>query len=156
MPSSAPRLRSPGDRLRQVALFELGGLALITPPFAWLSGEPVGASTGLLALIAAIAAIWNAAYNTAFDWIEGRRTGRTADRRPFVVRALHAIGFEGGLLVMSLPVIAAWTGMGWIDALLADIGLATAYVVYAFAFNLAYDRLFPIDTSRRAALCDVR
>ena len=38
----------------------------------------------------------------------------------------------------------AWTGMGWLEALVADIALAAAYVAYAFIFNLAYDRCFPI------------
>ena len=98
-------LRTPLDRLRQVALFEIGGLLLITPPFVWLSGVPLNTSLGLLALIALIAALWNAAYNTSFDWIEGRLTGRTADRRPYPLRVLHAAGFEGGLLLMSLPLI---------------------------------------------------
>ncbi|WP_407279058.1 PACE efflux transporter [Aromatoleum evansii] len=126
-------------------LFEVGGLALITPPFAWLSGVPMGDSLGLLAVTALIAALWNAVYNTAFDWVEGRLTGRTADRRPVGLRAMHALGFEGGLLLMTLPVIMAWTGMGWVEALIADLGLATAYVIYAFAFNLGYDRVFPIE-----------
>jgi uncharacterized membrane protein len=145
-----PKLRSLPDRLRQIALFELGGLLLITPPFAWASGVSLADSAGLLAVIALIAALWNASYNTAFDWIEGRLTGRSADRRPLRLRVLHAFGFEGGLLLMSLPVIMAWTGMGWLEALFADIGLAAAYVAYAFVFNLTYDRIFPI----AAELCD--
>ncbi|NMG75358.1 PACE efflux transporter [Aromatoleum diolicum] len=140
-----PKLRSFWDRVRQILLFELGGLVLITPPFAWLSGVAIADSIGLLALVALIAAIWNGTYNTCFDWVEGRITGRTADRRPYRMRALHAVGFEGGLLLMSLPVIMAWTGMGWLEALVADLGLASAYVLYAFVFNLGYDRIFPID-----------
>lgn len=139
-----PRLRSLPDRLRQIALFEIGGLLLITPPFAWLSGVPATESLGLLAVLALMAAVWNGAYNTAFDWFEGRLTGRTADRRPFRLRCLHAVGFETGLLLMTLPVIVWWTGMGWVDALVADIGLAAGYTLYALAFNLAYDRVFPI------------
>jgi len=146
---SAPPLRSLPDRLRQIALFELGGLALVTPPFAWLSGVPVADSIGLLAVLALIAAVWNGAYNTAFDWIEGRRTGRSADRRPWLGRVLHAVGFEGGLLLLTLPAIVAWTGLDWLTALIADIGLAAAYVAYAFVFNLAYDRAFPIAASGR-------
>ena len=146
---SAPPLRSLPDRLRQIALFELGGLVLVTPPFAWLSGVPVADSIGLLAVLALIAAVWNGAYNTAFDWIEGRRTGRSADRRPWLGRVLHAVGFEGGLLLLTLPAIVAWTGLDWLTALIADIGLAAAYVAYAFVFNLAYDRAFPIATSGR-------
>lgn len=140
-----PKLRSFGDRLRQIVLFEVGGLVLITPPFAWASGVGVVDSLGLLALIALIAAIWNGSYNTAFDWVEGRLTGRSADRRPLRLRALHALGFEGGLLTITLPVVMWWTGMGWLAALIADIVLAVAYVIYAFVFNLGYDRLFPID-----------
>lgn len=143
----SPKLRSPLDRLRQVAMFEIGGLLLITPPFVWLSGVPLLDSLGLLALIAAIAAVWNALYNTSFDWVEGRLTGRTADRRPALLRVLHASGFELGLLLVSLPVVMAWTGMSWLQALVADFGLAAAYVVYAYVFNLGYDRVFPVSQS---------
>jgi len=146
--SAKPKLRSFPDRLRQIAMFELGGLVLITPPFAWASGVPLTDSIGLLALLALVAAIWNGCYNTSFDWVEGRLTGRTADRRPLRLRVLHAVGFESGLLVMTLPVIVAWTGMGWVDALIADIALAITYTLYAFVFNLGYDRFFPIQPVR--------
>ncbi|MDI3514575.1 MAG: hypothetical protein PWP40_1804 [Rhodocyclaceae bacterium] len=151
---SAPRLRSFPDRLRQIALFEVGGLLLITPPFAWASGVPITESIGLLALLALIAAIWNGCYNTCFDCVEGRLTGRTADRRPFRLRALHAVGFESGLLLMTLPVIVWWTDLGWIEALIADIGLAITYTIYAFLFNLGYDRLFPIAPAAAPATTD--
>jgi uncharacterized membrane protein len=143
--SSKPKLRSFRDRLRQIALFEIGGLLLITPPFAWASGVPIRESIGLLALLALVAAIWNGTYNTFFDWFEGRLTGRTADRRPFRLRCIHAVGFEGGLLLMTLPVIVWWTHLGWVEALIADIALAIAYTTYALLFNMGYDRVFPIE-----------
>ena len=142
--SAVPKLRSLPDRIRQVALFEVGGLVLITPPFVWLSGQPALPALGLLAVLALIAAVWNGLFNTAFDWFEGRLTGRPADRRPWRLRVVHAALFEGGLLLLTLPVIVLWTGLGWWPALLADLGLAAAYVAYAFAFNIAYDRIFPI------------
>jgi len=142
--SAKPKLRTFPDRLRQIAMFEIGGLVLITPPFAWASGVPITESLGLLALLALIAAIWNGCYNTCFDCVEGRLTGRTADLRPYLWRVVHACGFEGGLVLMSLPIVMWWTGMSWLEALLADIALALAYVAYAFVFNLAYDRVFPI------------
>lgn len=145
-----PRLRSWRDRVRQVLLFELGGLVLISPAFAWVTQTPLGKSLWLMALMAAIAACWNALYNTCFDWVEGRLTGRTADRRPFLLRALHACGFEFGLLLMTLPLLVYFTGMGWWAALAADIGLALAYVVYAFFFNWGYDRAFPIAPEKGA------
>ena len=144
MSKTRPALRSLPDRIRQVLFFEIGGLLLITPPFVWLSGVPLVDSIGLLAIIAFIAAVWNGCYNTLFDWAEGRLTGRPADQRPWRLRVAHALGFEGGLLTLSLPVIMWWTGMDWLTALIADIALALSYVAYAFAFNLAYDRMFPI------------
>lgn len=144
MSAAKPLLRSLPDRIRQVALFEVGGLLLITPPFVWLSGVGMADALALLATIALIAALWNTGYNTAFDWVEARLTGRTADLRPMRWRVVHAVGFEAGLLLVSLPIIVAWTGMGWLDALIADLGLALTYTAYAFVFNLAYDRLFPI------------
>lgn len=146
----SPKMRSLADRIRQVALFEIGGLVLITPPFVWLSGVPLNDSIGLLAIIAAIATLWNALYNTSFDWIEGRLSGRTADRRPALLRVAHSLGFEAGLLLAALPIIMHWTGMSWLEALIADIGLALSYVVYAFVFNLAYDRIFPIQQTPSA------
>ncbi|MCB1914408.1 MAG: PACE efflux transporter [Rhodocyclaceae bacterium] len=149
MPHS-PSLRSLSDRIRQILLFELGGLLLITPPFMWLSGVGPGESFGLLATVAAIAAVWNGLYNTGFDLVEGRITGRAADRRPLPLRCAQAVGFEFGLLLLSLPVVMAWTGMDWQTALITDIGLALAYVAYAFVFNLAYDRAFPIEPIARS------
>jgi uncharacterized membrane protein len=147
----SPKLRSLADRVRQITLFEIGGLLLTTPPFVWLSGVPLTDSLSLLVLIAAIAALWNAVYNTSFDWLEGRLTGRTADHRPVLLRGVHAIGFEVGLLLVSLPIIMRWTGMGWQEALFADIALALFYVAYAFVFNLIYDRAFPIDETQSTA-----
>ena len=141
----SPRLRSFRDRLRQIVLFEAGGLLMITPPYVWLTGQPGGESVVLMAALALLAATWNGIYNTAFDWIEGRLTGRSADLRPWSVRAFHAAGFELGILLMSLPLIVFWTDMSWTAALLADLGLAVAYVAYAFVFYLAYDKAFPID-----------
>ena len=60
-------------------------------------------------------------------------------------RARQVIPFEiGGLVLMSLPIVMGWTGMSWVEALVADVALALAYVAYAFVFNIAYDRVFPI------------
>lgn len=140
----APPLRSLVDRVRQIALFELGGLMLITPAFVWGSGVPVGESAGLLVVLALLAALWNGGYNSLCDWFESRVAGRAADHRPLGLRVAHALGFEGGFVAISLPIIAWWTGMDWLSALLADLALALAYVCYAFIFNLGYDRVFPV------------
>ena len=150
--SASPLLRTLPDRIRQVALFEVGGLLLITPPFIWLSGVPVGDAIVQRARNSLLAALWNAAYNTGFDWLDGRLSGRTADRRPLFWRVVHAIGFEAGLLLVSLPIIVYWIGMDWLAALVADLALALAYTAYAFVFNLAYDRIYPIAGNAQVTL----
>ncbi|MDR1647884.1 MAG: PACE efflux transporter [Zoogloeaceae bacterium] len=144
MPAPLPALRSFRDRMRQVLLFEFGGLLLVGPLFAWASGVTLIDSVGLLAVLALIATLWNAVFNIGFDHFEARLTGRRADRRPLWLRGVHALIFEGGLVVLTLPVVMVWTGMDWGTALLADIGLALAYVAYAVLFHLGYDRCFPI------------
>lgn len=137
-------LRSFKDRLRQIALFEGLGLLLITPGFAWASGQPLESSFALLAALSLMAALWNGGYNTAVDWLQAHHFGTRADQRGWRGRVLHALCFEGGLLLLTLPVIVAWTGLAWLTALVADLGLALVYTAYAFIFNLGYDRLFPI------------
>lgn len=57
--------------------------------------------------------------------------------------------FELGGLLLTLPIVMVWTGLGWRAALVADLGLALTYTLYALLFNLAYDRLFPIPTGAR-------
>ncbi|MDR2688937.1 MAG: PACE efflux transporter [Azoarcus sp.] len=137
-------MRSPRDRLRQAMLFEAGGLILVSPLFAWANGLPLIPSAGLLAVLSLIALLWNMVFNTGFDRLEARLSGRRADRRPLWPRIFHACFFEGGLLVLTLPVVMLWTGLGWWPALLADIGLALAYALYALLFHFLYDRWFPI------------
>ena len=51
---------------------------------------------------------------------------------------------EAGLLVMLLPPIAWYLGISLKQAFLMDMTFVGFYVVYAFAFNLAYDRIFPV------------
>ena len=140
----APKLRTWTDRLRQIFLFEVGGLLVISPMFNLASGVPFFNAISLLALIAMIAAVWNASFNITFDWIEGSLTGRTADQRKWSLRVVQACSFEGGLFIITWPIIVHWTGMSYFASFWADIGLALAYTAYAFVFNLIYDRLFPI------------
>ena len=55
-----------------------------------------------------------------------------------------ALLFEGGLVVMLVPLIAWWLDISLWEALVADIALVVFYVVFAFVYNLAYDHIFPI------------
>jgi uncharacterized membrane protein len=135
-------LRSRRDRIRHAISFELLGLALITPLGAFVFHMPAS-EIGMLGLIsAAIATAWNYLYNLMFDRVMQARTGTTL-KGP-ALRVFHAVLFEAGLLIVLLPFIAWKLGIGLMEALAMDVSFAVFYVVYAFVFNLGYDRLFPL------------
>ena len=48
------------------------------------------------------------------------------------------------ITIVLLPFIAWYLGISPWQALVMDAGFAVFYVVYALAFNWAYDRLFPL------------
>ena len=127
-----------------VTLYE--ALAIVSASFglAWMSGEGLG-HAGVLAVIAsAIAVVWNLGFNWAFERWESRQTvrGRSVRRR-----VAHAIGFEGGLATILVPVFAWWLGIGLLEALVMDLGLLLYFLVYTFAFNWGFDRVFGLPAS---------
>ncbi len=135
-------MRSTSDRIRHAISFEIIGLALVTPLGALAFGMPV-ADIGVVGVAGAtIATGWNYLYNLGFDHVMQRLTGGT--KKSLAVRALHAVLFEGGLLVALLPLIAWYLGVSLLQAFMMDVSFALFYLVYAFVFNLAYDRIFPL------------
>ncbi|MBD3626180.1 MAG: PACE efflux transporter [Rhodobacteraceae bacterium] len=135
-------MRTARDRIRQAVSFEIIGLVIVTPLGAWLFGhDPF--NIGLLAAMAAtLATGWNYVYNLGFDHALLRLTGRVR-KRP-MERVLHALGFEGGLLVALLPIVALWLGISLWDAFVMDLFLALFYMIYAFVFTWIYERIFPV------------
>jgi uncharacterized membrane protein len=139
-------MRTSSDRFRHTILFELISLAIVLPAGSWLFGLRLE-QMGVIGVGSSIVAtLWNYAYNLGFDHFMLRVTGSTA--KSFLVRVGHALLFEAGLLVILLPAIAWYLGIGLIEAFIMDIAIAAFYVVYAFVFNLAYDRVFPVPTTR--------
>ncbi len=135
-------MRSTSDRVRHAISFELGGLVLISPLGAWVFGMPV-ADVGVVGVACAIiATAWTYIYNLGFDVALQRLTGGT--HKSFRLRVLHAVVFELALLALLMPVIAWYLGVSLLHALAMDVAFAGAYMVYAFVFNWAYDRAFPL------------
>jgi uncharacterized membrane protein len=135
-------VRTPKDRLRHMLGFELIGLALVTPLGAWAFHLPLH-DVGLLSVAGAtLAAAWTYLYNWLFDLGLQRWAGTTLKTLP--VRIVHAALFELGLLLAFMPLIAVYLGISLWEALLMDGAFALFYLVYGFAYNWAYDRLFPL------------
>jgi uncharacterized membrane protein len=137
-------MRSVPDRIRHTVMFEVIGLALVIPGGAMLFNLPA-THMGVIGVgSATVATLWNFVFNLGFDHAMLRMIGHT--RKTLALRVLHALLFEGGLLVLLLPPMAWYLGMGLWQTFVMDLAIVVFYVVYAFLFNLAYDRVFPIPT----------
>ncbi|WP_454762954.1 PACE efflux transporter [Cupriavidus campinensis] len=135
-------MRTTGDRIRHTVGFELIGLMAFAPLASWVFGFALH-QMGLLGAVASlIAAIWNYVYNLMFDKAMLRLRGQV--RKTPAIRVLHAILFEGGLLLVFLPSVAWYLDISLFDAFVMDIAVAGFYMVYALIYNWAYDAIFPI------------
>ncbi|RYE60443.1 MAG: PACE efflux transporter [Hyphomicrobiales bacterium] len=135
-------MRTTADRIRHAVSFEVIGIILATPLAAFAFHLPGGDSAVIVVASATVAMLWNYVYNLGFDHAMQRLTGGTA--KTTAIRVLHAVLFEVGLLTLMLPAIAWYLQISLWQALLMDIALALFYLCYAFVFNLAYDRVFPL------------
>jgi uncharacterized membrane protein len=138
----SPRKR----RVIQALTFESIAVAMVAPVMMFFFGEPPLSSFLLTVTMSAIAAAWNFGFNAAFEAWEVRQTikGRNWKRR-----VVHGIGFELGLSVMLVPLMAVWLGLSLWEALLADAGLIAFFLVYAMVFTWCFDRVFGLPLSAR-------
>ena len=65
-------------------------------------------------------------------------------QKTVLIRIVHAVLFEGGLLLLFMPMIAWYLKISLWEAFVMDIAMATFYLIYAFIYNWAYDHVFPI------------
>lgn len=123
------------ERLFHAVLFEIGAILLTMLVFR-VFGNDNAAHTGSLAvMISLIAVAWNMGFNWIFDKIfTGERLHRT-----FGVRLLHMGLFEGGLFLITVPLIAYWLGVSLWQAFLMDIGIVAVIGIYTLVFNWGYD-----------------
>ncbi len=141
-------MRTTPDRIRHAICFEIIGLALITPLGAFAFSMPMH-DIGVIGVGAAtLAMFWNYAYNYGFDRLMLRWRGTTEKTLP--IRVVHAILFEFGLLLALMPLIAWYLGISLWQALIMDISFALFFMGYAFVYNIAYDRMFPLPASSAA------
>lgn len=137
-------LRSFRDRAFQTLCYEAGGLAVVTPLYAVVTGRGGVESAGLLAALSAAVLVWAPLHNTLFDVIDLRLTGRVASDRPAGLRLVHALSCEFSTLIVTLPILIWVGGHSPGEALLVDLGLTVAYTAYAYLFFALYDWWRPV------------
>ena len=130
-------------RLIHAISYEVILLVIIAIALSFIFSMPLEV-TGILGVIMAIiSVIWNMIFNHYFEKVEHKYQWK----RTIPVRILHAVGFEGGLMLATIPIIAYMMKMSFIDALILDFGLTMCILVYTFIFQWCYDmeeeRFFP-------------
>lgn len=133
-------------KITQAALYELIAVACVAPALALAFDEGMAHSTVLSVIMSGVALGWNMLYNHLFEYWEARQPRRS---RTFARRLLHAIGFEGGLVLILLPVVAYWLDISLWAALGTNLALFVFFFVYAFVFQWAFDRVFGVPDSAR-------
>ena len=131
-------------RILQAILYEVFAIAFVGPMLSIIFDKPPASTMGLAFVLSSIALGWNYVFNAIFERWESRQTVRG---RSFTRRLAHGIGFEGGLVVILVPVMALWLNTSVLNAFLANLGLLVFFFVYAIAFTWAFDRMFGLPAS---------
>jgi uncharacterized membrane protein len=126
-------------RVVYVGLYELVAILLSALLLKWITGAGAGHSTAIAVAASAVAIVWNLIFNYGFEQWEKHRQQQG---RSLGIRLLHALGFEGGLVIFLVPLIALILKVSLLEALLMDLALLAFFLIYTFVFNWAFDELF--------------
>ena len=135
-----PRIR----RVAQAILYEAVAIGFVGPALAWLfDTSPLNALV-LAVVMSSIALAWSYLFNGLFEGWEARQSRKG---RSWLRRLAHSTGFEGGLVVVLVPLMAWWLGTSLWAAFMADLGVLLFFFVYSFAFTWVFDRVFGLPAS---------
>lgn len=123
------------ERLFHAVLFEIGAIISTVLLMSGVTDHNTGLLTTTIIVISLIAIAWNIVFNLFFDKLfQGERLSRGLG-----IRLLHTVGFELGLLVFTLPLVAFMLNIGWWEAFLMDIAMTLFVMGYSLVFNWMYD-----------------
>lgn len=133
-------------RVLQAVLYEAIAIGAVGPALAFIFDHAMGSTLVLAALMSTVALCWSYVFNSLFERWEARqsRKGRSLRRR-----LAHGLGFEGGLVLMLVPIMAWWLETSLLQALLGDLGVVVFFLVYAVVFHWVFDAVFGLPASAR-------
>ena len=134
-------------RVVYVTLYEAIAIVVASFGFAAMTGTNLERASVLSVMASVIAVLWNLAFNALFERWESRQRvrGRSVRRR-----IAHALGFEGGLVAILVPLVAWWLDISLWRAFLLDLALVVFFLIYTFVFAWMFDRVFGLPDSARA------
>ena len=122
-------------RIVHALSYEIILLVIIALALSFIFEMPLEV-TGVLGIFMAVTSvIWNMVFNHYFEKFEAKHQLKRTVR----VRILHAIGFEGGLMLATIPMVAYAMNMSLWQAIVLDFSLTLCILVYTFIFQWCYD-----------------
>ncbi|AOA59902.1 chlorhexidine efflux PACE transporter AceI [Acinetobacter larvae] len=137
-------------RIIHALSYEIILLVIIAIALSFIFRVPLDVTGGLGIAMALTSVIWNMIFNHFFEKFEHKRKLK----RTVMLRVCHAIGFEGGLMLVTIPMVAYAMEMTMLQAILLDLSMTTCILVYTFIFQWCYDlieeRYFPAMQQQQA------
>lgn len=149
-PASAPAQRASMHPILRRVIY-VGGYEILSVLFTVLVlngalGHSGGQATLTAVLLSTTATIWNYVWNTLFERAE-RRFGWTG--RGALVRLGHAFGYEGGVLVFTIPLVAFMLGVTLLEALMIEASLLVFFLVFTYVYSWAFDKIVGLPESAK-------
>ena len=137
-------MRTSRDRIRHALLFEIIMILVCTPLLSFILHKPLE-TMGVMGVIMSLLAMgWNYLYNLLFDHAL-IRLDRPLYPRSLVMRTVHALLFEGGFALVSIPMVMVWLHFSFFNALMFDLAFLLVVPIYTLLYNGLYDRVFPME-----------
>ena len=122
-------------RIVHALSYEIILLVIIALALSFIFEMPLEVTGVLGVFMAVTSVIWNMVFNHCFEKFEAKHQLKRTVR----VRILHAIGFEGGLMLATIPMVAYAMNMSLWQAIVLDFSLTLCILVYTFIFQWCYD-----------------
>ncbi|MBK3440054.1 PACE efflux transporter [Pseudomonas sp. MF7448] len=139
-------MQGPSRKTLQAILYESIAVAVLSPSISLIYDEGLAHAGALSLMLSVCALLWNVLFNYVFECWEARQPQRA---RTLGRRLLHSLGFEGGLVLLLVPLVAWWLEISWWAALVTDLGLFVFFFFYALAFQWVFDRVFDVPESAK-------
>lgn len=130
------RTRSLKERILHAVCFETLAILTVSPLAAWIMNKPLFQMGSLAIILSTVAMLWNMLYNSGFDRLYAPGQARSTG-----VRIVHALGFEGGFILIGLPIAAAMLHISLWQALLVEIVFFLFFLPYTMLYNWVWDTL---------------
>ncbi|WP_130804716.1 chlorhexidine efflux PACE transporter AceI [Acinetobacter ihumii] len=124
-------------RIVHALSYEVILLVIIAIALSFIFDVPMEVTGSLGIAMAVTSVVWNMIFNHFFEKFERKYQLK----RTVKVRILHAIGFEGGLMLATIPMVAYAMNMTLWQAIVVDFGLTMCILVYTFIFQWCYDSI---------------